>query len=508
MSGFQGADVDGLDTTASRMLKAAEACTTVATALEALAAALAAMSWTGFAAAFAAYLRAVVIPWVKLTAAALQAFGKLLELTSSDQKTASGDTPVITTGDGGYTSPQMPRSSCGDGPRIASITVNITNGQMGQGSGVQVDRPALPGSIPGTTMNSGGGSSGNGSGAPVPTVPTSTPIPTGSGSSGNGSGAPISPGTIGGSPVPSGGVGAAPGGAGSGGGVPAAGGGLGGGGSFGGGGASGGWSGNLGVSSRPDGGIDVQGSFRGTIGGDPTSTSTPAVSGQGHTSLDSGVTPGKEPGRPLGGINTGLLAAPLGLAGLGAALMGAKGAGSTGSDTSGAAGTSGAGGTGGTGGTGGKPSGTGSPTAPTGTPPGSTPAPTTGNGSLDDESGWRVLATAGADGQLGLSLVADTDQVPSALDLGGAAGQTPRIIGWLDGDGDYGFVADDLVFTTPAGEVTIDRLTLEGSLTDDPATATAVRGWWATALAEGQGATPAVAPVPVPALATTSKESR
>ncbi len=488
MSGFQGADVDGLDTTASRMLQAAQACTTIATALAALATALEAMSWTGFAAAFAAYLRGVVIPWVKATGAALQAFGKLLELTSSDQKTASGDTPVITTGNGGYTSPQMPRVSCGDGPQVASIVININGGQMGQGSGVQVDRPALPGSIPGSVVNPGGGSSGGGAGAPVPSAPTPTPLPTGSGSSGSGSGSVVGPGTIGGSAIPSGGVGAAPG----------AGGATGGGGSTGGGGASGGWSGNLGVSSRPDGGIDVEGSFRGTIGGDPTSTSTPVVPGQGHSSIDSGVTTGKTPGGAPGGLNAGLLAAPLGLAGLGAALLGAKGAGASGTTDS-------------TGGT--TAPGTGGTTTPPSTTPGSgaTPGPATGSGSLDDESGWRVLATAGADGQLGLSLVADTDQVPSALDLGSAASQGPRIIGWLDGDGDYGFVADDLVFTTPAGEVTIDHLTLEGSLADDPATATAVRGWWATALTEGSASpTPAPAPTPAlaPVLATTAKESR
>ncbi|EAP99835.1 hypothetical protein JNB_06689 [Janibacter sp. HTCC2649] len=487
MSGFQGADVDGLDTTASRMLQAAQACTTIATALAALATALEAMSWTGFAAAFAAYLRGVVIPWVKATGAALQAFGKLLELTSSDQKATSGDTPVITTGSGGYTSPQMPQVSCGDGPQVASITINITNGQMGQGSGVQVDRPALPGSIPGSVVNPGGGSSGSGAGAPVPSAPTPTPIPTGSGSSGQGSGSVVGPGTIGGSAIPSGSVGAASGGS-----APVSGAG-----STGGGGASGGWSGNLGVSSRPDGGIDVEGSFRGTIGGDPASTSTPVVPGQGHSSIDSGVTTGKTPGGAPGGLNAGLLAAPLGLAGLGAALLGAKGAGASGATEPTGAGTSpAAGGT----------------STPAGTSPAPTPAPATGSGSLDDESGWRVLATAGADGQLALSLVADTDQVPSALDLGGAAGQTPKILGWLDGDGDYGFVADDLVFTTPAGEVTIDHLTLEGSLADEPTSAAAVRGWWATALAEGTASTtPAPVPLPAPALtpalATTAKES-
>ena len=55
MAGFQGADVDGLDQTAQKMMQAAEACTAIAAALTALSAALKAMSWTGFAAAMAAW---------------------------------------------------------------------------------------------------------------------------------------------------------------------------------------------------------------------------------------------------------------------------------------------------------------------------------------------------------------------------------------------------------------------------------------------------------------------
>src|SRR5690606_16062521 len=92
---FQGADVDGLDKTANRCMEGADFADTVAKALEMLVAALEAMSWTGFAAALAAYLKAVVIPWVKYIAQCLRLFGGLLQLASSKQKDASQDTPQI-----------------------------------------------------------------------------------------------------------------------------------------------------------------------------------------------------------------------------------------------------------------------------------------------------------------------------------------------------------------------------------------------------------------------------
>ena len=147
MAGFQGADVDGLDRTAQTMLDASEAATAVATALQAIVVALEAMSWTGFAAALAAYLKGVVIPWVKATAAALKAFGQILQLASSSQRETSGDRPVVSTGGGSYQTPQLPTVSAADGPRIATIEIHITNGQTGQGSGVQVTAPTLPGQV-------------------------------------------------------------------------------------------------------------------------------------------------------------------------------------------------------------------------------------------------------------------------------------------------------------------------------------------------------------------------
>ena len=108
-----------------------------------------------------------------------------------------------------------------------------------------------------------------------------------------------------------------------------------------------------------------------------------------------------------------------------------------------------------------------------------------------------MLATSDAAGHVNLSLVPDTDTVPSALDAGHDRRRpAPRVLGWFDGDGDYGFVADDLVFTTPAGQVTIDHLTLQGNVGDDPAVATAVRGWWAQALTEGGATSPPRPPRP------------
>ena len=486
MTGFQGADVDGLDRTAQSMLDAAEAATAVATALQALVVALEAMSWTGFAAALAAYLKGVVIPWVKATAAALRAFGQVLQLASSTQRDTSGDRPVVTTGSGNYQTPQLPTASAGDGPRIATIEIHITNGQTGQGSGVQVTTPGLPGQITGTPIQSGG------TGASVPATPVIA-TPSGSGLSTGATGGSAGSATPPAAPTPvqvgSGGVGSSGGGSG--------------GAATGAGGSTSGWGGSLGVSSRPDGGIDVQGSFHGTIGGDPTSTSTPTTPVSGHSSLGGPVSAGATPNGTSGGINSALLAAPLGLAGLGAAALGGRGAAGTGSGTGTGTGSP-------------SPIGSGSGLDSSGgtTPPGTTPSTpgtpgTPGTGGPADEAGWRMLATSDGAGHVNLSLVPDTDTVPtvpSALDAGSSAGQQPRIVGWFDGDGDYGFVADDLVFSTPAGQVTIDSLTLQGNVGDDPAVATAVRGWWAQALTEGATATPAIATpaIATPAIATTA----
>ena len=107
------------------------------------------------------------------------------------------------------------------------------------------------------------------------------------------------------------------------------------------------------------------------------------------------------------------------------------------------------------------------PATPGGEPAG-TDADSRPPGGPADESGWRVLATSDAAGHVSLALVPDTDTVPTALDVGTTGAEPPRVMGWFDGDGDYGFVADDLVFTTPAGQVTIDHLTLQGNVAERP----------------------------------------
>ena len=172
--------------------------------------------------------------------------------------------------------------------------------------------------------------------------------------------------------------------------------------------ASSGWGGSLGVSSRPDGGLDVQGSFHGTIGGNPTGTTTPAVPISGHSSVGGPVTTGDAPGGTGGGLNSALLAAPLGLAGLGAAALGGRAATTpTGSSD----GTSTSGRT--------------TATARRGTTPAGTTPPTT-PGAAGDESGWRVLAASDAAGHVNLALVPDTDTVPTALDVGATGPNRPR----------------------------------------------------------------------------------
>ena len=92
---FRGSDVDGLDRVVHKMTDAAEFADDVVTALKILATALDMMSWTGWAAAFARYLRAVVIPWVKTVAQYLRGFAKVLALISHKQKDTSSDHPTV-----------------------------------------------------------------------------------------------------------------------------------------------------------------------------------------------------------------------------------------------------------------------------------------------------------------------------------------------------------------------------------------------------------------------------
>lgn len=493
MAGFQGADVDGLDQTAQKMMQAAEACTAIAAALTALSAALKAMSWTGFAAAMAAYLDGVVIPWVKAVAAALQAFAKVLQLTSSTQKETSAGPVVVSTGNGNYQTPKLPTVSAANGPQVVTVQVTITNGQTGQSSGVTVTTPQLPGQVTPTPITSGGTGTQVGTGGNnLPNVvPTGGGLNTGvTGGSAGGAAVPTPIGTGSSVGSTSGGSGGSAGGSGGAtGGMIPSGGGSGSSGGVGSGGSGSGWTGGLGISRRADGGIDVTGSFKGSFGGDSGGSATPTTPVQGHSSVDGNTVRGQIVDNGSGGPNTALLAAPLGLAGLGAAALGAKGAGSgSGSDSGSASQTGGAAGPGGSGG-----------------PASTTPGSNAGTASADD-AGWRLVATSDAAGQVGMSIVRDTDAMPTPLDLGSTAGTAPRIIGWLDGDGDYGFVGDDLTFTTAYGEVKIDRLTVQGNVAQDPAASAAIHSWWQQALSERAAqATPATTgtPNPIPVAAAT-----
>ena len=106
--GFQGSDTDELDKIVSKMREAAQYAENIARALQILCKALDAMSWTGYAAALAAYLRGVVIPLLKTVAAELKAFAAIVSMASSVQKDASSDKWIVDTGDVGYTPQQLP----------------------------------------------------------------------------------------------------------------------------------------------------------------------------------------------------------------------------------------------------------------------------------------------------------------------------------------------------------------------------------------------------------------
>ena len=129
---FQGADVDGLDHIAKECNDGAEVAGEVCTALEAICAA--AWIFGPFGAAFIAYLKSVVIPWLKAVAAALKAFAAVLSLASGNQKqtSAGGD---MSLGTGGYTTPALPSSSTADFPTLGPVTATGTAGGLTTPSG-------------------------------------------------------------------------------------------------------------------------------------------------------------------------------------------------------------------------------------------------------------------------------------------------------------------------------------------------------------------------------------
>lgn len=108
---FSGSDTDELDRIVEKMNDAADYAQKIAAALKVLCAALDAMSWTGYAAALARYLRAVVIPLLQTTARNLMLFAKVVGAASSVQKDASSNTIVINTGNTGYVVQALPQGS-------------------------------------------------------------------------------------------------------------------------------------------------------------------------------------------------------------------------------------------------------------------------------------------------------------------------------------------------------------------------------------------------------------
>ncbi|MBN9619111.1 MAG: hypothetical protein J0H43_05195 [Actinobacteria bacterium] len=87
MAAFEGADVDGLDRLAQEFAQAAQVVDEVKMACEVIVAA--ASIFGPFGAAFVAYLKGVVIPWLTRIAEALQLMAKVLSVHSQAQRSAS-----------------------------------------------------------------------------------------------------------------------------------------------------------------------------------------------------------------------------------------------------------------------------------------------------------------------------------------------------------------------------------------------------------------------------------
>lgn len=190
---FRGSDVDGLDRIVRTMTDAAEFADDVVTALRVLAAALEAMSWTGWAAAFARYLRAVVIPWVQTVAKYLRGFAQVLALISQTQKDTSADTPTVHIPDARFTPVQLPKASTVNAPVLAAPDPAVRTSQPGggaAGAGAQVVVPVSIGSI---TVHVNG-AAGGGAGVTTPTAPVARTEPGGGATGAGGTG--VSAGSI------------------------------------------------------------------------------------------------------------------------------------------------------------------------------------------------------------------------------------------------------------------------------------------------------------------------
>ncbi|NED98042.1 hypothetical protein G1H11_22340 [Phytoactinopolyspora alkaliphila] len=527
---FKGADVDGLDRIAQKIDQAVDFARTVLTILKMTVRALNAMSWTGWAKAFAIYLETVVIPWVQATMRALQSFSAVIKFASAMQKEVSGDAPRVAVPPT-YQTPPLPPCGAENPPMLKQPDVVININVNGGGTGVQVSTPQLPGTI--GVQPDRGGSTGTGGFRTMPDVAHLSPGSNTATGTGNGAASASGPhvsrpqpgGAVGGGVtgagvtgpgVGSGSVGAGASGAGgaiatppfvpgngslgggsTGAGDGAAGGGAAGGGAAGGGAgfgagtggagtapgvtgslggsfSAGGHSGNVEVSRNADGTWSYEVGASGTVG-TPKVSSTPIGSGGG--SLDGadgpadsgGVLPSVDDGS---GGNGAMLAAPLGLAGLaglGAAALGnARGqAQPDGEETEEERSPSSFPGTGGYPGLGG-----------TG---GLDIAPAAGAGSdwaLGDPGDDAARTDIAEGGALGAAL--DPEATPGtgvghALTSGSDTG---RYTAWVGTDGAYGFVGENVTYDTPYGQVTIERIELSGSAAGDPASAAVVLGWW------------------------------
>ncbi|KQR12014.1 hypothetical protein [Cellulomonas sp. Leaf334] len=315
---FRGSDVDGLDRVVNKMTDAAEFADDVVMALKALATALDCMSWTGWAAAFARYLRAVVIPWVKTVAQYLRGFAKVLALISQTQKDTSSDHPTVHIPASAFQPVTLPATSTVNAPVLAAPETGVAASAQGGGAGGAGAQVVVPVSIGSVTVHVHG-AAGGGADAAAPTTPVvrteTAGGATGDGSVGVAAGHVAGPapdqrsaGAIGGgaeiaSPVSGGTGGGTGGGSGSGsGGGPVA--------------PAAPAIGTPGPTPSP---VDA-----GAVPGDPPVSTIPvglgAALGDGPGAI---AIPALEEGTGGGGAPVALAAAPLGLAALGAAALGA-----------------------------------------------------------------------------------------------------------------------------------------------------------------------------------------
>ncbi|PZR51572.1 hypothetical protein DNL40_15885 [Xylanimonas oleitrophica] len=169
---FQGSDVDGLDRIVARMNDAAAFADKLVVVLKALAAAMEAMSWTGWCAAFARYLRAVVIPWVQSVSRYLKGFARVLAAISSVQRVTSNDSPTVHIPAAVFQPTPMPTLSAANGPLLSAPDTTVVPSQPGGGAGGGGAQVVVPVSIGSITVHTTGAS---GAGAEV-TAPVVLPV--------------------------------------------------------------------------------------------------------------------------------------------------------------------------------------------------------------------------------------------------------------------------------------------------------------------------------------------